>query len=218
MYKRKILFLGAAGAGKGTQAARLSEEFGLEHISTGDLIRKEIKSESELGLQVKAVVEKGHLVSDDIVNTIVKSKIENLDGYILDGYPRTLEQAKFLDSYAKLDIVFNLNVPREVLIKRLSGRRMCSRENDPNCKGMSHVDFNPPKISGICDLCASPLYQRKDDSPESIQNRLTSYENETGIPLTGFYTKLSILENLDASGLPDNIYELLKVHLFNKVS
>lgn len=213
MFKRKILFLGAAGAGKGTQSARLAEDLGLEHISTGDLIRKEIKSESELGLQVKSIVEKGQLVSDEIVNAIVKSKIENLDAYILDGYPRTLEQAEFLNSYSKLDIVFNLEVPQELLIKRLSGRRMCSREKDPNCKGMFHIDFNPPKVEGVCDLCGSPLYQRKDDSPESIQNRLSSYEDETGRPLRDFYKSLSILHNLEASAKPDSVYEVLKASL-----
>jgi adenylate kinase len=207
----KILFLGPAGAGKGTQSARLAEGFKLVHISTGDLIRAEIKSESKLGLEVKAIVAAGKLVSDDIVNAIVKSKLEKLgDGFILDGYPRTLEQAKFLDAYMKLDCIFDLQAPREELVRRLSGRRMCSKEKDPNCKGVFHTSYNPPRQEGICDLCRSPLYQRSDDKEEVIEKRLSGYEEETGIPLNNFYqnsggTKPQFIK-LDATKDPDTVY------------
>lgn len=207
----KVLFLGPAGAGKGTQSAKLAEEFNLTHISTGDLIRGEIKSGSELGNKVKAIVEAGNLVSDEIVNEIVKVNLSNIKGgFILDGYPRTLEQAKFLDTYCKLDTVLDLVVPKEPLVGRLSGRRMCSKENDPSCKGNFHVEFNPPKEEGKCDLCGSALYQRKDDSPEAIEKRLSGYEDETGRPLNEFYGSLNLIEKIDANRVPSEVYEAVK--------
>lgn len=207
-----ILFLGPAGAGKGTQSSKLAEAYGISHLSTGDLIRSEIKSGSELGNKVKSIVEAGQLVSDDIVNEIVKNKISSLDSFILDGYPRTLEQAKFLDSYKKLDYIFDLKAPREALIKRLSGRRMCTKEKDPNCKGMFHVEYNPPKEEGICDLCGSPLFQRKDDQPEVIERRLDSYEEETGKPLTEFYANDNLIE-INAMQAPDQVLKDIKDQL-----
>lgn len=209
----KILLLGAAGAGKGTQAARLAEELRLPHISTGDLIRGEIKSGSELGNKVKAIVEAGQLVSDDIVNEIVKSKMASLDGCILDGYPRTLEQAKFFDSYAKFDSVFNFEVAKGELVERLTGRRMCSKTNDPSCKGAFHVKFNPPQAEGKCDLCGSDLMIRKDDQPEVIEKRLSGYEAETGKPLTEFYTAQGNFTNINGEQNPDQVFEELKSHL-----
>lgn len=207
-----ILFLGPAGAGKGTQSSKLAEAYDISHLSTGDLIRSEIKSGSELGNKVKSIVEAGELVSDDIVNEIVKNKISSLDSFILDGYPRTLEQAKFLDSYKKLDYIFDLKAPREALIKRLSGRRMCTKENDPNCKGMFHVEYNPPKEDGTCDLCGSPLFQRKDDQPEVIERRLDSYEEETGKPLTEFYANDNLIE-INAMQAPDQVLKDIKDQL-----
>ncbi len=203
----KILFLGPAGSGKGTQSSRLAESFKLKHISTGDLIRGEIKSGSELGNKVKAIVEEGKLVSDDIVNEIVKSKLEGQDGFILDGYPRTLEQAKFFASYNNFDFIFDLEVAREQLVSRLTGRRMCSKENKSDCPGMFHVDFNPPKVEGVCDLCGSPLYQRKDDSDEAIAKRLDGYEAETGKPLNTYYADKVI--KIDASQKPDEVFNFL---------
>lgn len=209
MENLRILFIGPAGAGKGTQAARLAEEFKLEHISTGDLIRTEIKSESALGKEVKAIVERGELVSDDIVNEIVKSKLKATNRFLLDGYPRTLEQAKFLAEVSPLDYIFALNVRKEILVERLSGRRMCAKTQDPSCKGMFHILFTPPKIEGRCDLCGSDLYQRKDDNPEIIEKRLNSYETETGLPLTEFYNKYKSGKfiELDAELSPDEVYK-----------
>jgi len=214
----RILFIGPAGAGKGTQAARLAEEFKLEHISTGDLIRAEIKSGSELGEKVKTIVERGELVSDDIVNEIVKAKLLNTKRFLLDGYPRTLEQAKFLQTVSPLDYIFSLQVNKEILVERLSGRRMCSKTNDASCKGMFHVVFNPPKDSGICDLCGSELYQRKDDSSDVIEKRLSSYESETGTPLTAFYsvyTDGQFIE-INAESSPDAVYAEIKGALSHK--
>lgn len=204
---KKILFLGPAGSGKGTQSAKIAEKFGLEHLSTGDLIRAEIKSGSELGNKVKSIVEAGGLVSDDIVNEIVKSKVAKLDGYILDGYPRTLGQAKYFSQFAKFDWVFDLEVPRAALFERLTGRRMCTKENDKNCKGVFHTKFTPPKVEGVCDLCGSALYQRKDDTEEAIEKRLSSYEDETGKPLNEFYGSQVI--KIDATKDPEKVFEEL---------
>lgn len=201
----KILFLGPAGSGKGTQSARLAEELNIEHISTGDLIRAEIKSGSELGNKVKAIVESGKLVSDDIVNEVVKSKVEKLDSFILDGYPRTAEQAKYFDQFAKFDFIFDLLVPREALFERLTGRRMCSKTKDPNCKGTYHLKFNPPKQDNTCDLCGSELYQRKDDTKEAIEARLNGYEAETGKPLNDFYSKDNLIK-VDGTQDPEKVF------------
>lgn len=210
--KTKILFLGPAGAGKGTQSQKLAEAHGILHLSTGDLIRAEIASGSELGNKVKAIVESGALVSDDIVNEIVRNKISKLDSFILDGYPRTLEQAKYLDSYTKLDYIFDLEAPREELIARLSGRRLCTKKNDANCKGSFHLSFNPPKLAGICDLCGSELYQRKDDSLEVIEKRLNGYEAETGRPLTNYYSNQNLIR-MNAMRNPDEVYAELESKL-----
>jgi len=209
--KLRILFLGPAGSGKGTQSAKLAEKFNLAHISTGDLIRGEIKSGSELGNKVKALVEGGGLVSDDIVNEIVKGKVASLDRFILDGYPRTLEQAKFFSECASFDFVFDLEVPRETLIERLTGRRICTKTNKPDCTGMFHVTMNPPKEAGKCDLCGSDLFQRKDDSLETIEKRLNGYEAETGKPLNEFYGDQII--KIDGTQSPDQVLASLEHHL-----
>lgn len=204
MTSKKILFLGPAGSGKGTQSAKLAEEFNIEHLSTGDLIRNEIKSGSKLGNQVKAIVESGALVSDDIVNEIVKAKIANLNAFILDGYPRTLGQAKFLATYTSLDYIFDLEVDRNSLIERLTGRRMCADDHKKKCKGVFHLKFNPPKEEGKCDLCGSALYQRKDDTQEAIEKRLGGYQAETGMPLNQFYG--SKVTKVNANRNPDDVF------------
>lgn len=201
---KKILFLGPAGSGKGTQSARLAEKYNLAHISTGDLIRSEIKSGSDLGNKVKAIVESGQLVSDDIVNEIVKNKVQSLEGFILDGYPRTAEQAKFFDAVAKFDHVFDLDVPREILFQRLSGRRMCTKTNKPDCTAMFHMVFNPPKEEAKCDVCGSDLYQRKDDSQEAIEKRLAGYDKETGNPLKEFYGEQ--ITKINGNQHPDKVF------------
>ncbi len=208
MVNKRILFLGPAGAGKGTQAQRLSEALGILHLSTGDLIRAEIASNSDLGQQVRSLVESGALVSDDIVNEIVRHRISSLDSFILDGYPRTLEQAQYLDSYSHLDYIFDLEVPRDELVLRLSGRRLCSKTLDPNCKGSFHISYKTPRVDGICDLCGSALYQRKDDMLDVISKRLDSYESETGKPLRDYYSQQNLIK-IQAIGNPDDIYQLI---------
>lgn len=215
--KIRILFLGPAGSGKGTQSAKLAETLNIDHISTGDLIRSEIKSGSELGNKVKSIVESGKLVSDDIVNEIVKSKVTKTDSFILDGYPRTLEQAKFFSQFADFDYIFDLIIPRELLFERLTGRRMCGKAKDPNCKGTFHIKFNSPKQEGVCDLCGSELYQRKDDTQEAIEARLSGYEAETGKPLNEFYGSKVI--KINANQNPDKVFDDLmnRIVIANRV-
>ncbi len=208
---KKILFLGPAGSGKGTQSARLAEKYKIAHISTGDLIRGEIKSGSDLGNKVKAIVEAGNLVSDDIVNEIVKSNVQSLDAFILDGYPRTAQQAKFFDSVAKFDFIFDLEVAKENLVSRLTGRRMCTKTNKSDCKATYHIEFNPPKEEGKCDECGSDLYQRKDDSADAIEKRLSGYEAETGKPLNDFYGDK--ITKLDGSQDPDKVFAQIESEL-----
>ena len=208
---KKILFLGPAGSGKGTQSARLAEKYGIAHISTGDLIRSEIKSGSDLGNKVKSIVEAGQLVSDDIVNEIVESNVGGLDAFILDGYPRTADQAKFFDGVAKFDFIFDLEVPKELLFDRLTGRRMCTKTNKPDCTGVFHMTFNPPQQEGKCDFCGSDLYQRKDDTQEAIEKRLSGYENETGKPLNDFYASKVTKINGDQSA--DQVFAEIESNL-----
>lgn len=212
---KKILFLGPAGSGKGTQSTRLAEKYNLTHISTGDLIRSEIKSGSDLGNKVKSIVEAGQLVSDDIVNEIVKNNVGSLEGFILDGYPRTQDQAKFFDTVAKFDSIFDLEVPRELLFERLTGRRMCTKKNKADCTAVFHTMFNPPKKEGECDLCGSDLYQRKDDSKEAIEKRLASYDNETGNPLKAFYGALVTTINGNQSA--DEVFAEIESKLMTQV-
>ena len=211
---KKILFLGPAGSGKGTQSSRLAEKYKLAHISTGDLIRSEIKSGSDLGNKVKAIVEAGQLVSDDIVNEIVKSNVENLSGFILDGYPRTAQQAKFFDeTVAKFDYIFDLEVPRELLMERLTGRRMCTKANKADCSAVFHMSFNPPKEEGKCDVCGSDLYQRKDDTEEAIEKRLASYDNETGNPLKEFYG--GMITTINGNQSADKVFAEIEARLLS---
>ena len=209
--QKKILFLGPAGSGKGTQSLRLAEKYNIKHISTGDLIRGEIKSGSDLGIKVKSIVEAGQLVSADIVNEIVKVNVGKLDGYILDGYPRTLEQAEFFDTVAKFDYIFDLDVPKETLYERLTGRRTCSKTKDKSCKGMFHIMFDPPKQDGICDHCGSELYQRPDDTQEAIKKRLDGYDLETGAPLSKFYG--SRITKINGKQDPQKVFEDIESEL-----
>jgi adenylate kinase len=184
-----LILLGAPGAGKGTQAAYLREQWGLTHISTGDILRAEVAQGSELGQAAQGYMNRGELVPDDLIIRMMEERLTLLGaatGYVLDGYPRTLAQAQALDAMLKrighrLDAVINLDVNNTELIRRLSGRRVC-----PNCSAIYHVDTMPPKETGICDACATALIQRKDDQPEAIANRLEVYVASTQ-PLIEYY-------------------------------
>ncbi|OGW85701.1 MAG: adenylate kinase [Omnitrophica bacterium RIFCSPLOWO2_01_FULL_45_10b] len=191
----RIVLLGPPGAGKGTHAKILSERYGIPHISTGDLLRSQIQSGTALGKRAKTFIDNGRLVPDDLVVEMVKDRLGEPDvraGYILDGFPRTVEQAKALDEMLKenkapLNLVLEFDTSEAVIINRLSGRRTCAR-----CNANYHVRNIPPKREGICDQCGSPLVQRKDDQPETIRKRLEVYERQTA-PLIEFYKQRQLL-------------------------
>lgn len=198
-----LILLGAPGAGKGTQASYLREQWGLTHISTGDILRAEVRAGSALGQEAQGYMERGELVPDDLIIRMMEERLKLLDGgYILDGFPRTDAQAVALDAMLqrigqKLDAVVNLTVPDEELIRRLTGRRVC-----PNCAAVYHVDTMPPAVVGVCDKCGTVLIQRKDDQLEAITNRLEVYRAQTQ-PLIAYYTKRGLIVNIDGTiGVP----------------
>ncbi|TQF49205.1 adenylate kinase family protein [Mycoplasmopsis bovis] len=207
---KNLVFMGPPGVGKGTVASIIAQEYGLVHLSTGNIFRAEIASASELGKKVSSIVESGGYVPDDITNEIVTRALENYNKsgkiVILDGYPRTLSQVEFLDSlpYFKYEVI-ELRASEELILKRLSGRRFC-----PNCKASFHIDFMPSSKGNICDKCGTPLITRKDDSPESIKNRLMVYKEQTG-PLLDYYkNKVYVFEaNNDPKALADLIVNSL---------
>ncbi len=203
----KFIFLGPPGAGKGTLSALASREFGIPHISTGDLFRKAIKDATELGKKVKAIIERGDLVPDEITVAIVEERLALEDaknGFILDGFPRTIPQAVDLANISRIDKVINFVLPDEEIIKRLSGRRVC-----PKCGETFHVQFLPPKKENTCDTCGSALSTRKDDEVDSIKNRLDVYKKQTE-PLINYYKGQGILLDIDASPPPGAIFATLK--------
>lgn len=194
-----ILFMGPPGAGKGTQAENIVNEFGIPHISTGDAFRLAIKQGTPIGVKAKEFMDQGLLVPDDVTIGIVEERLQQSDcekGFLLDGFPRTLSQAEALDEILArlntgLDHVINLKVDREKLLARLTGRRICK-----NCGSTYHVIFNPPKQEGICDKCGGELYQRSDDNEESVGIRLDEYINKTA-PLLTFYENKGLLRQID---------------------
>ncbi len=191
-----FIFLGPPGAGKGTLAAQVSEEYRIPQISTGDIFRENIKNQTELGKKVKAVIDAGGLVSDDLVLEIVGDRLKKDDcknGFILDGFPRTIPQA---EAFEKLGIpvqVVNFEVNNQLIIDRLSNRRVCKE-----CKANYNVKFMPPKVEGKCDKCGGELFTREDDKIESITNRLEVYRKETE-PLIDFYRKLNKMVDIDSA-------------------
>lgn len=203
----RVIFLGPPGVGKGTQAVRLAKEFGVPHISTGDMFRRAIKQKTPMGIKALPYVEAGQYVPDDIVNGLVQERLAEADcagGFILDGYPRTLGQAQAFDRYLqdtgqRLDGVIYLTVPDEVILLRLTGRRVCS-----GCGATYHVQFQPPRTPGICAVCGQPLVQRDDDREETVKERLTVYRAET-MPLLAYYRDRSLLLEIDGEGDIDEI-------------
>ncbi len=198
----KLVVLGAPGAGKGTQAVILAEKLKVPHISTGDIFRSNIKEGTPLGKLAKQYIDSGALVPDDVTIGIVKDRLQKPDcknGFILDGFPRTIAQAQSLDDMlasmgTKLDKVLDLEVEDEVIIKRLSGRRVC-----PDCSASYHIDFNPPKKDAICDSCGAKLIQREDDREQTVINRLKTYHAQTE-PLIGYYRGKGILKEAQGKG------------------
>lgn len=204
-----LIILGAPGAGKGTYASRLAGHFGIPAIATGDMFRSEVKNGSPLGKKVAEYLESGRLVPDEVVNEVLKSRLQRPDsarGFILDGYPRTVDQAKALERVAKIDAVINMDVPERVIIERLSNRRICR-----NCGAIYNAKYSPkPKVEGKCDRCGGELYQREDDKTDVIKNRLRVYEKQTQ-PLIEYYekkkTKFVTIKNAQVDAPIDVIFQ-----------
>lgn len=192
----KCVFLGPPGAGKGTLASEVAKEYGMVHISTGDLFREAIKNGTELGKKIKAVIESGALVSDDLTIALLKERLDKNDwtksGFILDGFPRTIPQADALSSIVKLDCVINLDISDEEVVERLSGRRICSK-----CGKSFHIKFMKPKKEDTCDSCSASLITREDDKEEAIKKRLDNYTKQTQ-PLIEYYKGKNLLIDIDA--------------------
>ena len=196
-----IMLFGAPGAGKGTQAKFLIEKYNIPQISTGDILRAAIKSGTEMGLEAKKFMDEGKLVPDSTIIGIIRDKLAEedcKDGFILDGFPRTIPQAEALEDLMKkmeisLDRVISLNVPDELIVGRITGRRVC-----PKCGSSFHIEFNPSKVEGICDYCGDKLVQRKDDTAETVVSRLEAYHTQTA-PLFDFYTKKGIMVEVDGT-------------------
>jgi adenylate kinase len=203
----RLIFLGGPGSGKGTQAKKLVEKYGLTHISTGDLLRKAMKDGTELGKTARKYVDAGDLVPDDVILGMIKEKLKELDGgFIFDGFPRTLEQARGLKSILAelgmdIDMAVNLNVNDDLIIERLSSRRMCK-----TCGFEYNLKTRPPRKEGICDIDGGELYQRSDDNEETIKNRLSLYHNKTK-PIEDFYRDSGKLVDIDGSGSFDDVFE-----------
>ncbi len=197
----KIIMLGAPGAGKGTQAKKIAEKYGIPHISTGDIFRANIKGGTELGLKAKTFMDQGKLVPDEITIGMLMDRIKADDcakGYVLDGFPRTIPQAESLTAALAaqgeaIDYAVNVDVPDENIITRMSGRRACL-----SCGATYHVQFNPPKAEGVCDTCGNTLVLRDDDKPETVKNRLAVYHEQTQ-PLIDYYQKAGVLKEVDGT-------------------
>ncbi len=203
----RLVLLGPPGGGKGTQAVRLAEAFHVPHISTGDLFRAEMAQETELGKLAKSYISRGDLVPDEVVNDMVRRRLSQGDceGFILDGVPRTSEQALVLETLLEelqrpITVVVNLEVPAEVIVERASGRQVCTE-----CGAIFHATAKPPKVPGICDLCSGVLSVRADDQPETVRHRLKVYQTATA-PVVGFYAERGLLQTVNGVGDPEEIF------------
>ncbi len=211
----KIIMLGAPGAGKGTQAKRIAEKFGIPHISTGDIFRANIKNGTELGKEAKKYMDEGQLVPDELTVRLLLDRVKNDDcekGYVLDGFPRTIPQAEVLDSELsklgeKVDYAVDVDVPDENIINRMSGRRACLK-----CGATYHLEYLKPAKDGICDKCGSELVLRDDDKPETVKKRLTVYHEQTQ-PLIDYYNNKQILHSVDGTKDPDDVFKAIEAIL-----
>jgi adenylate kinase len=203
----RVVLLGPPGAGKGTQAKLLQERFAACQISTGDILRKAVAEQTRLGKEAAQYIERGALVPDDVIVGLVGERLKEKDcenGFILDGFPRTIPQAESLDAMLRemrlsLNRALSVQVPRAVIIERLAGRRSCK-----NCGALAHVVFSPPKKEGVCDRCGGELYQRQDDKEETVAHRLKVYEQQTA-PLVDYYRRRDLLREIDGVGAVDEI-------------
>ena len=207
-----IILLGPPGSGKGTQAKLIEERYGIPQISTGDMLRKAVGDKTELGIRAKHYMDSGALVPDELVIMITEERLKAedcRDGFILDGFPRTVPQAEALDEVLnkmneKIDNALNIEVKEDDIIRRMSGRRICK-----GCGASYHIIFNPPNEENICDLCGGELYQRDDDREETVRNRLKVYKDQTE-PLTNYYREMGVLSSIDGGRKIEEISQLIE--------
>ena len=207
----KIIMLGAPGAGKGTQAKKIAENYSIPPISTGDIFRANIKNNTELGQKAKTYMDKGELVPDELVVDLIMDRFKEADcanGYVLDGFPRTIPQAEALDKALNaqgeaVDFAINVEVPDENIINRMSGRRACV-----GCGATYHIQFNPTKVEGVCDACGEKLILRDDDKPETVKNRLSVYHEQTQ-PLIDYYAKKNVLAEVDGTKDMEDVFDAI---------
>lgn len=199
----KIILLGAPGSGKGTVAEKLEKDFNLKHLSAGELLREEVKKDTTIGRDIKEIIEKGNLVPDQFVVEIIKLEVKDKDNYILDGFPRSLKQAEAIEDL-EINLVIYLDVPEEVVVERLSGRRVCETG-----KHGYHLKYLPPKKEGICDHDGTRLIRRKDDEPEVVKERFRIYYKTTE-PLVKYYDEKGVLKKVDGTSKPEEVYESVK--------
>ena len=205
----KIIMLGAPGAGKGTQAKKIAAQYSIPHISTGDIFRANIKNNTELGQKAKPYMDKGELVPDSLVVDLIMDRFKEADcanGYVLDGFPRTIPQAEALDNALKangekVDFAINVEVPDENIINRMSGRRACV-----GCGATYHIKYNPTKVEGVCDACGEKLILRDDDKPETVKNILSVYHEQTQ-PLIDYYNKAGVLAEVDGTKDMEDVFK-----------
>lgn len=207
----RLIFLGPPGVGKGTQAEFVAKKFGIPKLSTGDLLRDSVQKKTTLGMEAKGFMDRGELVPDEVVTGLVRERLKTAEcqkGFLLDGFPRTVPQADQLgllltSSGARLDRVVYFTLPKDEIVKRISGRRSC-----PQCKTVYHIQAIPPKKDGICDVCGTTLIQRNDDKPETIESRLSVYHEQTA-PLIEYYNAQHVLSELDGSGAVEDVQRRL---------
>jgi len=201
-----IVLLGSPGVGKGTYAKRISKIYDIPQISTGDMFREAIKNKTEIGIEAKSYMDKGELVPDEVTIKIVEERLKKDDcknGFMLDGFPRTIAQADALSGISKIDKVLNFIADEDIIIGRLSGRRVCSE-----CGTIFHIKNIPPKVEGICDVCDGKLIQRDDDKPDSVKKRLDVYKNQTA-PLIDYYKEKGLLSEIDAGKPIERVDEII---------
>jgi len=199
---RNFVFLGPQGSGKGTVIGKIKDKYAVPHISTGDMFREALKEGTEFGKKAQEYMNRGELVPDDVTCGMVNERIARDDcvnGFMLDGFPRNLKQAEALSEITTINTAVLLDVPEEVSLERLSGRRQCR-----NCGTIFHLAFVPPKVEGVCDKCGGELYQREDDKPEAIKERLAIYRAET-MPIVGYYEGQGVVVKVDGSASPDEV-------------
>ena len=215
MAQFNLILLGPPGAGKGTQASRIAADYGLPHISTGDILRGAVKNQTPMGLEAKRYMDAGDLVPDEVVIGIVKDRLQEPDtaaGFLMDGFPRTIPQAEELDKALEslgrgVTKTLVILVDEEELVRRLSGRRVCR-----GCQTPFHVMFNQPREEGVCDACGGELYQRDDDNEVTVRNRLATYRRQTE-PLIEYYDRAGLVARIDGARTPDQVYEDVRAAL-----